>query len=96
MTDLDTVKQLYPQCAQAGANLSEVFVAVHAAVKGNGLTYSSTVRLTFGLSMWVSLVSHAFGVEIYIRKTEFLNRHRSGFVLERDDDDTQKFTANDR
>jgi hypothetical protein len=67
MTDLDTVKQLYPQCAQAGANLSEVFVAVHAAVKGNGLTYSSTVRLTFGLSMWVSLVSHAFGVEIYVR-----------------------------
>jgi len=96
MTDVDAVRQSYPQCTQAGVNLTDVFVPVHAAVKGNGLSYASTVRLTFGMSMWIAIVIHIAGVEIYIRKTESSNRHRRGFVLQRDDDESAKSRAGDR
>ncbi|KIM81594.1 hypothetical protein PILCRDRAFT_821370 [Piloderma croceum F 1598] len=87
MTDVDEVSQLYPQCTQPGVNLAKTFVAVHAAVKGNGLEYGSTVRLTFGMSLWIAIVIHVIGVEIYIRKTESSNQHRRGFVLEKYADD---------
>jgi hypothetical protein len=69
MTDLDEVSQLYPQCTQPDADLAKTFVAVHAAVKGNGLEYGSTVRLTFGMALWVAIVLHIIGVEIYVRIT---------------------------
>jgi len=95
MPDLDDVNQLYPQCAQAGVDLTKVHVAVHAAVKGDGLSYGSTVRLVFGMALWIGIMTHIIGVELYIRKTESSNRHRRGFVLERDDDDTVKSTADD-
>ncbi|KIM82605.1 hypothetical protein PILCRDRAFT_820479 [Piloderma croceum F 1598] len=95
MTDVNAVSQSYPQCAQAGVDLSKVFVAVHAATKGNGLEYGSAVRLTFGLALWVSILIHIIGVEIYIRKTESSNQHRRGFVLERNDDDTIKSRTDD-
>lgn len=95
MTDVDAVQQLYPQCTQAGINLAKVFVGVRATVKGNGLNYASTVRLTFGMSMWIALVIHVIGVEIYIKKTDSSNRHSRGFVLEPDNDVTQ-WGLNDR
>jgi hypothetical protein len=77
MTDVNAVSQLYPQCTQAGVDLSKVFVAVHAATKGNGLEYGSAVRLTFGLALWVSILIHTIGVEIYVR-TQKLVDYRTG------------------
>jgi hypothetical protein len=70
MTDVNEVTQLYPQCTQPGVNLEKTFVAVHAAVKGNGLEYGSAVRLTFGMALWVAIVIHVIGVEIYVRITK--------------------------
>jgi hypothetical protein len=67
MTDVDEVNQLYPQCTQPGVNLEKTFVAVHAAIKGNGLGYGSAVRLTFGMALWVAIVIHIIGVEVYVR-----------------------------
>ena len=67
MPDLDDVNQLYPQCAQAGVDLTKVHVAVHAAVKGNGLNYGSTVRLVFGMALWIGIMTHIIGVELYVR-----------------------------
>jgi hypothetical protein len=67
MTDTNAVSQSYPQCTQTGVDLSKVFVAVHAATKGSGLGYGSAVRLTFGLALWVSILIHTVGVEIYVR-----------------------------
>jgi hypothetical protein len=68
MTDVNGVNRSYPQCTQAGVNPANVFVAVHAA-KGNKLTSSSAVRVTFGMALWVCLVIHIIGVEIYVRTT---------------------------
>jgi len=93
MTNVTAVEQLYPQCTKAGVDLTEVFVAVHASVKGGRLGSASITRATFGMCMWLALVIHIIGVEIYIRKTESSNRHRHGFALERsgdDDDDAAK------
>jgi len=96
MTDAKTVQQLYPQCT-SGANLTDVFVAVHASVKENRLTNSSAIRLTFAMSLWIAILIHIVVVEIYIRKTESSNRHRRGFVLERDDgDEVPKSRPDDR
>ena len=67
MTDVNTVEQLYPECARHDVNLSETYVAVQASVKGNGLNYGSTVRLTFGMALWVAIVIHTIGVEVYVR-----------------------------
>jgi len=75
MTDVDEVTQLYPQCTQPGVNLAKTFVAVHAAVKGNGLEYGSAVRLTFGMALWVAIVIHVIGVEIYVRITRTVFGH---------------------
>lgn len=57
--------QTYPQCNQA--NSTQVYVAVHAGVKGSGLAYASTVRLTFGMALWFAIVVHIIGVEVYVR-----------------------------
>jgi len=95
MTDLNAVNQSYPQCVQPGVNTAEVYVAVHASVKGNGLAYGSTVRLTFGMALWVGIVLHTVGVEVYIRLTESSNQHRRGFVLEPLGDETAKIIADD-
>jgi len=94
LTDMNAVNKSYPQCIQAGVNPADVFVAVHAA-KGNRLTSSSAVRVTFGMALWVSLLIHTIGVEIYIRLTESSNQHRRGFVLERNDDDITINRADD-
>jgi len=96
MTDFYTVNQLYPQCVEpAGVDAKQVYVSVHAAVKGNGLNYGSTVRLVFGMALWVATVIHIIGVEIYIRKSDSSNRHRRGFVLERNEDDELKSESDD-
>jgi len=97
MPDMDDVNQSYPLCAQAvvDSNITKVYVAVHASVEGNGLSYGSTVRLVFGMALWIGIMTHIIGVEFYIRKSESSNRHRRGFVLERDDDDTVKSTTDD-
>jgi hypothetical protein len=67
MTDLNAVKQLYPQCVQAGVDPATEYAAVRATVKGNGLGYGSTVRLTFGMALWLAIVIHVIGVEVYVR-----------------------------
>ena len=77
VTDVNTVRQSYPQCAQAGANnVTDVFVAVHASVNGSHLTSSSAVRLTFGMSIWIAMVSHIIAVEIYVRIILHLPFHK--------------------
>jgi hypothetical protein len=67
MTDLNAVQQSYPQCTQAGANITNVFAAVHATIKGNKLSSASTLRVTFGMSLWIGIVIHIICVEIYVR-----------------------------
>jgi nitroreductase len=64
------LQQSYPQCAQAGDSLAGVRVAIRAAVNGDKLGLGSSVRATWGMSMWIAIVIHALGVETYVRTME--------------------------
>jgi len=63
----DALQNSYPQCTQAGGNLANVHVAVRAAVNGDKLGLGSSVRVTWGMAMWVAIVIHTLGVETYVR-----------------------------
>jgi hypothetical protein len=57
----------YPPCAVADQDLGSVHVAVRAAVNEWPLGFASSVRVTFGMALWVATVIHVIGVEIYVR-----------------------------
>jgi hypothetical protein len=95
LRDVDALNAKYPQCAGI-SNLSSVHVAVHAATRADRLSFASSVRVTFGMALWLSLVMHIIGVEFYIRATESMNKHRRGFVLERSENGFLKATHGDR
>jgi len=80
----------YPQCTVTGAQPSSIYLAIRANIKGDHLAAGSSVRVTFGMGIWLGIVLHTIGVEIYIRTTEHSNQFRRGFVLERESDDTGK------
>jgi hypothetical protein len=68
----DALQKSYPQCTQAGSDLANVRVAIRAAVDGDNLGLGSSVRVTWGMALWVAIVIHALGVEIYVRAMETL------------------------
>jgi hypothetical protein len=72
LNSMDAVQQSYPQCTQAGSNLSSVHVPIRAAVDGDKLGLGSSVRVTWGMAMWIAIVIHSLGVEIYVRAMDTL------------------------
>jgi hypothetical protein len=72
LQSMDAPQQLYPQCTQAGSNLANVRVAIRAAVDGDDLGLGSSVRVTWGMAMWVAIVIHVLGVELYVRAIDTL------------------------
>ena len=61
------VPQIYPQCT--GPDSMEP-VVIKADPNGPGPEFSTAAfNLTFGMSLWLSLIIHAIGVEIYLRLT---------------------------
>ncbi|KAG8982356.1 hypothetical protein FRB94_000897 [Tulasnella sp. JGI-2019a] len=87
--------QTYPACANHGTDPSLIHVAVRASMHAYPVNFGSAVRETFGMALWIALVIHVLGVEIYIRATEASNMHRRGFVLERRDDGTAEKSSDD-
>ncbi|KDQ13810.1 hypothetical protein BOTBODRAFT_110881 [Botryobasidium botryosum FD-172 SS1] len=76
----------YPQCGDTTVNPSTIHVPIQASTKAYPVNYGTSVRLTFGMGLWIAIVLHVIGVEIYIRSTEAANQHRRGFVLDRKKD----------
>jgi len=76
----------YPTCLaaqQARGNLAQVQVPIHASNREGGLHKASVRRVNAGMTIWVALVIHMIGSEIYIRATERANRQQAGFILGR-------------
>jgi hypothetical protein len=61
------LQKSYPQCAQAGSNITHVHIAIHASLKEGKLGSGSCVRAIWGMCMWVAIVLHILGVETYVR-----------------------------
>ncbi|KAF8703893.1 hypothetical protein RHS03_06164, partial [Rhizoctonia solani] len=58
--------EMFPACSSG--SLESVHVAV-SAVWTEAINIGSTLRLTFGPSLWIASLVHAIGVEIYIHLT---------------------------
>ncbi|RPA96050.1 hypothetical protein L873DRAFT_1695832, partial [Choiromyces venosus 120613-1] len=58
------LEEKYPSCVKNPQSLVIVLVSLSP-----GENFASGVRLSFGMSIWVALVLHAIGIEIYIRLT---------------------------
>jgi hypothetical protein len=90
-------EQPYVQCIEPGVNQENTFIPVLAAVKKDTINFASSVRVTFGMALWIAMLVHVIGVEYYIRMTESSNQHRRGFVLERlSDEDEEARVPDDR
>jgi hypothetical protein len=60
--------QIYPQCAAGNSNAAGSF-AVHADPAAGPEISGAAFQLTFGMSIWMALIIHAIGVEIYFHLT---------------------------
>jgi hypothetical protein len=70
LQNISAIQKSYPQCAPATGNLATMHIAIHAIVNGDKVEHASSVRVTWGMSMWIAIVVHALGVEIYVCVTE--------------------------
>lgn len=64
--DLAYFEQAYPGCVGAD---SRQHVVVHALFKDNTEEIGASLRISFGMSLWLAFFLHAVGVEIYLRLT---------------------------
>jgi hypothetical protein len=63
--------KMYPACEPYanGSNLDEV-AAVKANLDGEtGVNAGASLNVSFGMALWLSVVIHAIGVEIYVSTT---------------------------
>ena len=59
----------YPTCLaaqQARGNLAQVQVPIHASNREGGIHKASARRVNAGMTIWVALVIHMIGSEIYV------------------------------
>jgi len=63
------VTSRFPACG-TGADPMHVHVPVHASVRADPINFGSSMRVSFGMVLWIAMLIHVVGVEIYIRGTE--------------------------
>jgi len=56
----------FPECKSSGPDTLIIVSSDYT----NPLHYASALRNTFGMSLWLALVLHVFGTEIYISLTQ--------------------------
>ncbi|KAJ7243552.1 hypothetical protein C8J57DRAFT_1366161 [Mycena rebaudengoi] len=69
----ETLQGSFPQCAAAGINPADVYVAVHASTHNPPL---------YEWPLWIAILIHIIGVEFYIFQTDAANQVRLNFALE--------------
>ncbi|KAF5368002.1 hypothetical protein D9758_004395 [Tetrapyrgos nigripes] len=84
LQNADALFQRFPQCNNTAVDISNnpFSVAVLASDSEGKLEHSSALRLVAGMCLWLSLMIHLVGVEIYLYRTEDQNSMRRGYVLE--------------
>ncbi|KAF7338935.1 hypothetical protein MVEN_01969600 [Mycena venus] len=78
----ETIQGSFPQCAAAGINPADVYVAVHASTHDPPLYVASAARAAQGMALWIAILIHIIGVEFYIFQTDAANQVRLNFALE--------------
>ncbi|EUC56580.1 transmembrane protein, putative [Rhizoctonia solani AG-3 Rhs1AP] len=67
----NALTQAFPQCATSRvlSNPNNVYVAVHASWKEGELGQGSAIRASYGMALWIAMIMHEVGIEIYLRMT---------------------------
>ncbi|CEL60101.1 hypothetical protein RSOLAG1IB_09350 [Rhizoctonia solani AG-1 IB] len=67
----DALAQAYPQCITSSAlsNPNNIYVAVHASWREGQLGRGSAIRASYGMALWIAMILHAVGIELYLRMT---------------------------
>jgi Predicted membrane protein (DUF2306) len=65
----DLVNKLYPQCSSPNTTVDDL-VIVHASFgSGRPEQIAASLRLSFGMGLWLAILMHMVGVEIYLALT---------------------------
>lgn len=72
--DLGDPLAVYPACASVLPNdklpsANDTYVAVQADYYGSPEQIGASLDINFGMSIWIALLLHAVGVEVYLRLT---------------------------
>lgn len=67
MRDVEYVATAYPLCA--ASNSSSIPVPVHVSFSSNIEEIGASLRIPFGMALWVAIFLHVVGVEIYLALT---------------------------
>jgi hypothetical protein len=71
LNNATALNQTWPQCS---AGLSTTFVTVLANAHDKGLGLGSAIRVVQGMALWIAMVMHGVGIEIYVRISKTLCR----------------------
>jgi len=63
------VNALYPACARLGASLNDVVVVPANFGSGEPEQIGAAFHISFGMAMWMAIILHVVGVEIYLNLT---------------------------
>ncbi|KAL8795391.1 MAG: hypothetical protein Q9195_002132 [Heterodermia aff. obscurata] len=63
------VTSLYPQCAQLGSTDDTLVIVQASFANGQAEQIGASLRLSFGMALWMALFLHLVGVEIYLNLT---------------------------
>ncbi|KAF2501587.1 hypothetical protein BU16DRAFT_577705 [Lophium mytilinum] len=58
----------YPLCSISNAKVNQ-YVAVHASFQNRPEEIGASLRMSFGMALWLALAIHAIGVEVYLSLT---------------------------
>ncbi len=59
----------YPECISGSIIAAEKIMVVHASFSGSKENVGASLRLNFGMAMWLAIFLHAVGIEIYLKLT---------------------------
>ncbi|KAJ7183456.1 hypothetical protein C8R46DRAFT_884571 [Mycena filopes] len=72
----------FPECVSSTVDPAHIWVAVRASTTGGDLYNASALRASHGMGIWIAILLHVIGAEIYIERTEAANHVRRDYALE--------------
>ena len=63
---IDSTQEPYVLCTGPNVNTVELHIPVLAVTNRDNLNFASTVRVTFGMGLWIGMLLHIIGVEFYV------------------------------
>ncbi|CUA69399.1 hypothetical protein RSOLAG22IIIB_03924 [Rhizoctonia solani] len=69
LKDPELIQESFPICVNA-TRPKRTFVPVHASIHQDPINFGSTYRITFGMTLWLAILIHLAGTELYINLTK--------------------------